>query len=176
MRLLTAGLALLATTAAAPFAAAQTPLNAAATTRIVVAATKLPTVTDGLRHFRLVRVTLPRGERSSASGDNGVLYQVAGSTEVSGCGDAKVLNAGEGLLVASGKACQVKAGGAEPSVFLHFMLPSAAELDRQGETPPAADAVKMPRTTDQVRLCTTSYRARARIPSATKRSPAGPAP
>ena len=138
MRLLTAGLALLATTAAAPFAAAQTPLNAAATTRIVVAATKLPTVTDGLRHFRLVRVTLPPGERSSASGDNGVLYQVAGSTEISACSDAKVLNDGEGLFLPSGKACQVKAGGTEPSVFLHFMLTSAADLDRQTETPPAA--------------------------------------
>ena len=138
MRFLTFGVALLATTAAAPFSAAQSPPTAPATTRIVVAATKLSTVTDVPRHFRLVRVTLPPGERTSASGDNGVLYQVAGSTDVSACGDAKVLNVGEGLFLASGKACQVKAGGTEPSVFLHFMLTSAADLDRQTETPPAA--------------------------------------
>jgi len=137
MRLLTAGLALLITMAAAHFAAAQTP-PAPAATRIVVAATKLPTVTDVPLHFRLVRVTLSPGERSSPSGNNGVLYQVAGSTDVSACGDAKVLNAGEGLFVASGKTCQVKAGGTEPSIFLHFLLASAADLDRQTDTPPAA--------------------------------------
>jgi quercetin dioxygenase-like cupin family protein len=103
----------------------------------VVAATRLPTVTDVPLHFRLVRITLPAGERSSASGDNGVIYQVAGSTDVSACSDAKVLNAGEGLFVASGKTCQVKASGTEPSVFLHFMVTSAADLDRPTETPPA---------------------------------------
>ena len=69
MRLLTAGLALLITMTAAHFAAAQTP-PAPAATRIVVAATKLPTVTDVPLHFRLVRVTLSPGERSSPSGNN----------------------------------------------------------------------------------------------------------
>jgi hypothetical protein len=107
MRLLTARLALLAITADTPFVAAQTPPTAPATTRVVVAAAKLPTVTDVPLHFRLVRVTLPPGERSSASGDNGVLYQVAGSTDVSACGDAKLLNAGDGLFVARGGTCQV---------------------------------------------------------------------
>jgi quercetin dioxygenase-like cupin family protein len=138
MRLLTAGLILLATTAAAPFAAAQTPPSAPTTARTVVAAAKLPTVTDVPRHFRLVRVALPPGEKTSASGDNGVLYQVSGSTEVSACGDVKVLNAGEGLFVAPGMSCQVKTRSAEPSVFLHFRLASAADLDRQTEPPPAA--------------------------------------
>jgi quercetin dioxygenase-like cupin family protein len=138
MRLLTAGLALLAITAAAPFAAAQTPPNAPTATRAVVAATKLPTVTDVPLHFRLVRITLPPGERSGTSRDDGVIYQVAGTTDVSACGDAKVLNAGEGLFVARGMSCQLKAGGAEPSVFLHFRLASAADLDRQTGTAPAA--------------------------------------
>ena len=128
VRLLMAGLALLVTMAAVPFAAAQAPPAAPATARTVVAATKLPTVTDIPLHFRLVMVTLRSGESSSASGDNGVLYQVAGSTEVSACGDGKVLNAGEGIFVASGKTCQVKAGGGERSVFLHFLLASAADL------------------------------------------------
>ena len=49
-----------------------------------------------------------------------------------------MLNAGEGLFVASGKTCQVKASGTEPSIFLHFLLASAADLDRQAATPPAA--------------------------------------
>ena len=138
MRLQTAGLALLTITSATSFAAAQTPPPA--TTRVVVAATKLPTVIDVPRHFRLVTVTLPPGESTSASGDNGVLYQVAGSTEVSACGDAKVLNAGEGLFVARGISCQVKAGAAERSVFLHFRLAAASDLDRQTEPPPAAVA------------------------------------
>ncbi len=134
MRAMTAGLALLSTLAIAPLAAGQTP---AATARVVVAAAKLPTVTDVPRHFRLVTVALPPGAQSPAAGDNGVLYQVSGSTEVSACGDGRTLKAGEGLFVASGKACQVKAAGGEPSVFLHFLLTSAADLDRQTEAPPA---------------------------------------
>jgi quercetin dioxygenase-like cupin family protein len=138
MRLMTTGTLLLATIAAASLAAGQTPPTPPATTRTVVAATKLLTVTDVPRHFRLVTVTLPPGEKSSASGADGVLYQVSGSTEVSACGDTKVLNAAEGVFIASGKACEVKAGSAEPSVFLHFVLTAVADLDRLTETPPAA--------------------------------------
>jgi quercetin dioxygenase-like cupin family protein len=134
MRSMTTAMLLLATLAAASFAAAQTP---PATTRTVIAATKLPTVTDVPRHFRLVSVTLPPGEKSSASGADGVLYQVSGSTEVSACSDTKVLNGAEGIFIAGGQACEVKAGGAEPSVFLHFLLAPAAELDRLTAPPPA---------------------------------------
>jgi quercetin dioxygenase-like cupin family protein len=85
----------------------------------VVAATKLPTVTDVPLHFRVVTVTLAPGEKSGTSAANGVLYQVSGSTEVSLGGEAKTLNAGEGLFIAGGKTAELKAGGAEPSTFLH---------------------------------------------------------
>jgi len=137
MRLMIIGALVLATIVPASFAAAQTPPTPLATTRTVVAATKLPTVTDVPRHFRLVTVALPPGEKSSVSGADGVLYQVSGSTEVSACGDAKMVHAAEGVFIAGGKACEVQAGNAEPSVFLHFLLAPTADLDRLTEAPPA---------------------------------------
>jgi quercetin dioxygenase-like cupin family protein len=138
MRFITTGIPLLAALALASFAAAQTPPAPPATSRTVVAATKLPTVTDVPLHFRVVTVTLAPGEKSGTSAANGVLYQVSGSTEISLGGEAKTLNAGEGLFIAGGKTAELKAGGAEPSTFLHFLLAPAADLDRPAETAPAA--------------------------------------
>jgi quercetin dioxygenase-like cupin family protein len=85
----------------------------------------------------VVGVALPSGEKSSVSGANGILYQLSGSTETSVDGEAKVLNAEEGLFIAAGKPVALKAGSAAPSSFLHFFLAPAAELDRPAETAPA---------------------------------------
>jgi quercetin dioxygenase-like cupin family protein len=104
----------------------------------VVAGTKLPTVTAVPLHFKVVTVTLSPGEKGGVSGADGALYQISGSTEVSLAGEAKMLNAGEGLFVAGGKTAELKAGSAEPSIFLHFFLAPAEDLDRPAETPPAA--------------------------------------
>jgi hypothetical protein len=82
MRFMTTGM-LFAAMALAVSAAAQTPSAQTATARKVLAATKLPTVTDVPLHFRVLSVTIPPGEKSALSGANGVLYQVSGSTEVS---------------------------------------------------------------------------------------------
>jgi quercetin dioxygenase-like cupin family protein len=69
---------------------------------------------------------------------NGILYQISGSTELSVGGEAKTLNAGEGVFIDKGKTAALKAGGAAPSIFLQFLLAQAADLDRAPETPPAA--------------------------------------
>ena len=118
--------------------AAQTTPAPSATTRTVLAATKLPTVTDAPLHFKAVSVILQPGEKSSVSAPDGVLYQLSGSTEVSLDGETKMLKAGEGLYIAGGKTAALTAGTGAPSTFLHFFLVSAADLGRPAETPPAA--------------------------------------
>jgi quercetin dioxygenase-like cupin family protein len=138
MRFRITGILLLGAMALAAAAAAQTTPAPSAITRTVIAATRLPTVTDVPLHFRAVQVTLPRGEKSGVSAANGILYQISGSTEISVGGEAKVLSAGEGLFIAGGKTAVLKAGSGGPSTFLHFFLAPAAELDRPAETAPAA--------------------------------------
>jgi quercetin dioxygenase-like cupin family protein len=137
MRFRTIGLLLLGATALAAAAAAQNAPAPAAITRTLVAATKLPTVTDVPLYFKAVSVTLPAGETSKVSGGNSILYQLSGSTEVSLAGEAKTLGAGDGLFIAGAKAAVLKAGSAAPSALLHFFLVPAADLDRPAETAPA---------------------------------------
>jgi quercetin dioxygenase-like cupin family protein len=116
-------------------AAQTTPLAIA---RTVVAATKLPTVTDVPLHFKAVSIILAQGEKSGVSAANGILYQVSGSTEVSLGGETKKLSAGEGLFVAGGKTAALTAGSGGPSTFLHFFLVPAPDLGRPVEASPAA--------------------------------------
>src|SRR5947209_1224703 len=138
MRLRMIGILLLGAVGFAGSAAAQTTPAPSAITRTMVAATKLSSVIDTPLHFKAVSGTLPPGEKSTVAAANGILYQVSGSTEVSVDGEAKTLNAGEGLFIPGGKTAVLKAGGGGPSAFIHFFLASAADLDRPAETPPAA--------------------------------------
>src|SRR5260221_6558832 len=108
-----------------------------AITRTVIAATKLPTVTDVPLHFKAVSITLKPDERSTVSAATGIFYQMSGSTEVELDGEAKMLNAGEGLFIASGKTAALTAGSGGPSTFLHFFLAPAVDLGRPAETAPA---------------------------------------
>jgi quercetin dioxygenase-like cupin family protein len=85
-----------------------------------------------------VSITLQPDEKSGVSAANGILYQMSGSTEVALDGEAKMLNAGEGLFIAGGKTAALTAGGGGPSTFLHFFLVSAVDLGRPAETAPAA--------------------------------------
>src|SRR6266404_4311339 len=117
---------------------AQTPPAPPAITRTVIAATKLPTVTDVPLHFKAVSITLQPNERSSVSAANGILYQMSGSTEVALDGKAKMLNAGEGLFIAGGKTAALTAGRGGPSTFLHFFLAPARDSGRPADTAPAA--------------------------------------
>src|SRR6266852_5994032 len=130
------GLLLLGAMALPASGAAQTTPSPPAITRSVVAATKLPTVTDVPLHFQAVSVTLQPGERSGVSAANGILYQISGSTEVALDGEAKMLNAGEGLFIAGGKTAALTAGSGGPSTFLHFFLVPAVDLGRPAETAP----------------------------------------
>jgi quercetin dioxygenase-like cupin family protein len=138
MQFRTTGLLLVGAMALPASGTAQTTPAPPAITRTVVAATKLPTVTDVSLHFKAVSVTLQQDQKSGVSAANGILYQMSGSTEVTLDGEAKMLNAGEGLFIAGGKTAALTAGSAGPSTFLHFFLVPAEDLGRPVETAPAA--------------------------------------
>src|ERR1700716_2190361 len=138
MRFRTTGLLLLGAMALPTSGAAQTTPAPPAITRTVVAATKLPTVADVPLYFKAVSVTLQPDEKSGVSAANGILYQMSGSTEVALDGEAKMLNAGEGLFIAGGKTAALTAGSGGPSTFLLFFLVPAVDLGRLAETAPAA--------------------------------------
>jgi quercetin dioxygenase-like cupin family protein len=118
-------------------AAAQPTPGPSAITRTVVAAASLPSVTDAPLHFRAMAVSLPPGERSSASAAGGIIYQITGSTEVSIGAGSRLLRPGEGLFLGDGGTAALRAGGEGPSTFLHFLLAPAADLDRRADVAPA---------------------------------------
>jgi quercetin dioxygenase-like cupin family protein len=138
MQFRTSGLLLLGAMALPASGTAQTTPAPPEITRTVVAATKLPTVTDVPLHFKAVSVTLQPDAKSDVSAASGILYQISGSTEVSLGGEAKTLNAGDGLFIAGGRTAALTAGPGGPSTFLHFFLVPAADLGRPVETAPAA--------------------------------------
>jgi quercetin dioxygenase-like cupin family protein len=132
-----AGMLMLCATALANSVAAQSPPSPAAITRTVVAASKLPTVTEVPLYFRAVSVTLPPGATSTVSAANGILYQMSGSTEIVADDRTNTVNPGEGSFIGAGKQVRLKASGAVPATFVHFFLASATDLDRPAETTPA---------------------------------------
>jgi mannose-6-phosphate isomerase-like protein (cupin superfamily) len=115
-------------------AAAQTAAPPTTTVRKVVAATKLPSVTNVPLYFKVQSISLSPGENGSVSGADSVVYQLSGSTDVSGVSENKILAAGDGLLIAAGTTVQLKAAGGVPSALLQFVLSPAADLDRHTAT------------------------------------------
>jgi quercetin dioxygenase-like cupin family protein len=103
----------------------------------VLASGKLPAVNDAPRFFRVLEVTLPAGQRTSVTGAAGMLYQISGSTTVTLAGEMKTLNAGEGFFIPAGAAAQLQAGAGPASTFFHYVLATAAELERPAEANPA---------------------------------------
>jgi hypothetical protein len=104
----TTGLLLLGAMALPASETAQTIPAPPAITRTVLAATRLPTVTDVPLHFKAVSVTLQPDEMGGITAANGILYQMSGSTQVAVDGGAKRLNAGEGLFIAGGKTAALR--------------------------------------------------------------------
>lgn len=96
----------------------------------MLAAARLPTVTDAPRHFRVVAIALPPGGRTGAPAADGILYHLTGMAEVAAGGEGKVLREGEGLFVGGTTGAALVAGGGGPSTLLHFVLgPAAAGPD-----------------------------------------------
>jgi mannose-6-phosphate isomerase-like protein (cupin superfamily) len=114
----------------AVLAAAQTAPRPTTTVRKVIAATKLPSVTNEALRFKVLRITLSPGEKIGVSGMNSVLYQLSGSSDLTGVGEIKTLNAGDGTLIVGGATAELAASGQGPASLLHFSLSPAADLDR----------------------------------------------
>ncbi|MGC1960401.1 MAG: hypothetical protein WA683_22575, partial [Pseudolabrys sp.] len=70
MRISKIGFVIIGAAAIGNSVAAQTP----SITRTLIAATKLPTVTDRPLLFRALSITIPPGEKSSVSTADGILY------------------------------------------------------------------------------------------------------
>jgi quercetin dioxygenase-like cupin family protein len=122
MRFTTTVLVFLGAAAHSSVVAAQTPPAVPAATRTVIAATKLPTVTDKSLHFKAESITISPGEKRDRSTGDGVLYQVSGSTEISIGGEIKTLSPGEGVFIPAGKAASLTARSGEASTSIHFLL------------------------------------------------------
>jgi quercetin dioxygenase-like cupin family protein len=137
MRLSIIALVLLATTAPVAPAAAQNAPAAPAVVRAVVAAGELPDLGAAPLHFRAVAMTILPGATSRVAAASGILYQLSGSTEVSGAGETKKLAPGEALYLPDGTAASLTAGAGEPSRALHFLLLAPAALDLAVEAAPA---------------------------------------
>jgi quercetin dioxygenase-like cupin family protein len=152
MQFRTIGLLLLGAMALPASGTAQTTPAPPAITRTVVAATKLPTVTDVPLHFKAVSITLQPDAKSSVSTANGILYQMSGSTEVVLDGEAKKVNAGEGLFIAGGKTAALTAGSEGPSNLLHFFLapPRGSYVCSEGVEPKPQTALRFTPSTSFV--------------------------
>jgi quercetin dioxygenase-like cupin family protein len=105
--------------------------------RAVLANAALPSVVDAPRYYKLVRVSLAAKQTTTYNGAIGFVFVLSGSLEVMSGADRQQLSKEDGLLVAAGKSTTFKAGGSEPAVFLHFVLPTAGELDKPMEDRPA---------------------------------------
>jgi quercetin dioxygenase-like cupin family protein len=134
MRLTTIPLAL-GTAALCTMAAAQNAPAPSATTRTVVAATKLPISADKPLSFRANSIAIAPAQKDTISAADGILYQISGSTEVSVGAASKTLAPGEGMFIAAGMPASLTARGDGPSNLLHFVLAPAATADQ-----PAASA------------------------------------
>lgn len=108
------------------------------TLRAVLASTALPSVVDAPRYFRMVRVDVPAKQATTYNGSVGVVLALSGSLEVTSGGDRQLLEKGEAVLVARGTETTLKAGGNQPAVYLHVMLPTASELGKPMAGRPAA--------------------------------------
>jgi len=126
MRFGTTVIAALCSAACGTVAIAQNAPAPSATTRTVVAATKLNLSADKPLSFAATRVAIPRAQKETVSAADGILYQVSGSTEVSIGNEHKTLAPGEGMFVAAGAAASLTAKGDEPSNLIHFVLAPAS--------------------------------------------------
>ena len=99
--------------------------------RAVLVSTRLPSVADAPRHFKVRRISVAAKQAATYSnGAVGLIFALSGSLEVTSGADRQVLSRGDGIAVAAGASTTFKATGNEPAVFLHFELSTADELNR----------------------------------------------
>lgn len=109
----------------------------AGTVRAVLASTRLSSVADAPRYFKLVRVHLPATQKVTYNGPVGFVLVLDGALEVTSGADQLSLAKSDAVLVAEGKSAIFKSASGKPAEFLHFVLLTAGELDAPMEGPPA---------------------------------------
>ena len=107
------------------------------TVRAVLASTRLSSVADAPRYFKLVRVHLPATQAVTYNGPVGFVLVLDGALEVTSGADHLSLAKSDALLVAEGKNTIFKSASGKPVEFLHFVLSTAGELIAPMESPPA---------------------------------------
>jgi quercetin dioxygenase-like cupin family protein len=107
------------------------------TVRAVLASTRLASVADAPRYFKLVRVHLMATQAVTYNGPVGFVLVLDGALEVTSGADQLSLAKSDAVLVAEGKSTIFKSASGKPVEFLHFFLSTAGELDAPMESPPA---------------------------------------
>jgi quercetin dioxygenase-like cupin family protein len=122
--------ALIAVAAAAPIASAVGQTPPAPAGRTVVAATKLPSVTDKPLRFKALSFEISPGAKENFSTTNGMLYQVSGTLEVSTGSETKMLMPGQGVYIAAAKSVSMQGGSGERSTSIYFLLVPDGDADQ----------------------------------------------
>src|SRR5215469_8285400 len=86
--------------------------------RLSLAVGRLASVVEMPLFFRLYRVSLPAGQRSSYSGPTAMLYGLSGATTIDIDGTVRSLGEGTGAFIPAGKAATVGASASEPTNLL----------------------------------------------------------
>ncbi len=105
--------------------------------RTVLALASLPTLVDAPLFFKLAKVQLPASKSTNYSGPVGFIYILSGSMFAQADVGQHSLREGDALLLDAGKVHSLTAAGAEPAIFLHFVLARAIELDSAAAHEPA---------------------------------------
>jgi quercetin dioxygenase-like cupin family protein len=128
------GLALLATSADA-----QTPGAGGRPVRVVLAGGRLPSVVEAPLHYKVMRVNLAAGARTTYEGPASMVFVLNGAVDVTVEGERVALReGGAGFLPGGPGATTLAAPAASPAVLLQFVVSPAADLDRAAPAPPAA--------------------------------------
>jgi len=96
--------------------------ESASTARMSLATGHLASVVDMPLFFRLYRVSLPAGQRSSYGGSTAMLYSLSGAPTIDIDGTVQSLAEGTGAFIPAGKTATVGASGPEPTTLLLFVL------------------------------------------------------
>jgi quercetin dioxygenase-like cupin family protein len=131
-------LALLGLAVAATSADAQTPGVGGRPVRVVLAGGRLPSVVEAPLHYKLLRVNLPAGQRSTYEGPPSMVFVLTGAVDVAVEGEKLALREGGAGFLPAGQGATLAAPAASPAVLLQFVLSPAADLDRASPGPPAA--------------------------------------
>jgi quercetin dioxygenase-like cupin family protein len=107
------------------------------TVRAVLASTRLSSVADVPRYFKLVRVHLAAKQTTNYNGPVGFVLVLDGALEVASGADQLSLAKSDGVLIAEGKSTILKSASGKPAEFLHVVLSTAGELNAPMESAPA---------------------------------------